>query len=185
MFSRRGADSPANPTYRVRTHDHRARIWRCFLRGGQLSGQPHLPRSDPPRPRTHLAMRLTTTSASIIYVRVTPLADADINMPKTHNLYVISLDDAILNVRRFRKKNPNHKRGKPCLYVGMTSRTPDERFKQHKDGYRAARYVKKYGKYLRRRLYEKYNPLTRAKAEKTEVTLANELRKKGYAVWQN
>ena len=84
-------------------------------------------------------MCLTTGSTSIIYIERKYLADGDINMPKTHSIYVIALDDAILKVRRFRDKNPNHKKGKPCLYVGMTSRTPDYRFAQHKAGERSAR----------------------------------------------
>jgi hypothetical protein len=66
----------------------------------------------------------------------------------------------------------------------MTGLTPGERFANHKSGHRASKYVRDYGKYLRRRLYEKYNPMTRDEAEKMEVGLANQLRAKGHAVWQ-
>lgn len=103
---------------------------------------------------------------------------------KTANVYVVALDDAVLEDKAFLKANPNYKSGKPCLYVGMTHLTPDERFNNHKKGHRAARYVKKYGKYLRRKLYEKYNPLTSEDAATREKELAKELRRKGYAVWQ-
>ena len=104
---------------------------------------------------------------------------------RTHNIYVIELDPAVLGEEKFVKANPNHKAGKACLYVGMTGRTPDERFKQHLAGYRAARYVKRYGKYLRRRMFERENPMTYKKAQRREREKARELREKGYAVWQN
>ena len=101
-----------------------------------------------------------------------------------YNVYVVALDGKVLQHTGFRQANPHHKSGKPCLYIGMTSKTPDERLRQHKAGYRASKYVKRYGKWLRRRLYEDYNPLTREEAVELEVTLAEDLRRKGYAVWQ-
>ncbi len=65
-----------------------------------------------------------------------------------------------LKTRKFLKEKPEHDPSKACFYVGLTGLSPDERFQNHKDGYKANRYVKKYGKYLRRRLYEKFNPMT-------------------------
>lgn len=102
-----------------------------------------------------------------------------------HYVYVIELDKAVLGRRKFIEANPDHDPEKPCLYVGMTGRTPDERFRQHKEGYKASKYVREYGKHLRRRLYEKYNPMTHEDAARKEIELANELRRKGYAVWQH
>ena len=101
------------------------------------------------------------------------------------NVYVIELDEAVLKHKRFREANPDWKEGKGCLYVGMTARTPEERFRQHKAGYRAARFVKKYGRWLRKRLYERENPMTYEEAGRMERELAHKLRKKGYAVWWN
>jgi hypothetical protein len=103
---------------------------------------------------------------------------------KTHNIYVVALDRSVLKVRRFAQANPNHDPQKACLYVGMTGLTPDERYANHKRGYRASRYVRKYGMFLRRKLYEKYNPMTYEDAQKMEVELAQRLRAKGHAVWQ-
>ena len=40
-----------------------------------------------------------------------------------HNVYVIELDPAILNIARFRNANPDHDLRKPCVYVGMTGLT--------------------------------------------------------------
>jgi len=46
--------------------------------------------------------------------------------------------------------------------------------------------AKNYGKFLRWKLFEKYNPMTYEQACRREVQLAEDLRKKrGYAVWQN
>ena len=105
-------------------------------------------------------------------------------MNKSHNIYVIELNREVLNEKKFVNANPNHDPEKACLYVGMTGLSPDERFQNHKDGYKSNRYVKKYGKYLRRRIYEKYNPMTYDEAKKMEVELAENLHAKGYAVWQ-
>lgn len=76
----------------------------------------------------------------------------------------------------------------------MTSKTPAERFQQHKEGYVnkkgykiSANIVQKYGSYLRPSLYEHINlkPMTRQEALLMEEKLALDLRRKGYAVWFN
>ena len=100
------------------------------------------------------------------------------------HVYVIELDPKVLRHKKFCDRNPDHDPAKACLYVGKTGRTPDERFKQHKAGFKSNRYVREYGKYLRRRLFSKYNPMTEKEAVAREVALAEELRRKGYAVWQ-
>jgi len=43
------------------------------------------------------------------------------------------------------------------LYVGQTGLTPEERFQNHRDGYRANRYVRRYGQLLAPGLYEHRN----------------------------
>lgn len=91
-----------------------------------------------------------------------------------YSVYVIELDDAIGP-----RKNPDY----PHVYVGQTWLSPDERFAQHKAGIRASRHVRKHGKWLRRRLYEKYNPIaTQDQAKAKEAWLASLLREKGYTV---
>lgn len=105
---------------------------------------------------------------------------------KTYYVYVIELDKALLKNKKFMSRSPQYKAGKPCVYVGQSAKSPKERFNQHLDGYRANRYVRKYGKNLIPILYEEYNPLpTREDAEEMEEYLADKLRKKGYAVWSN
>ena len=104
---------------------------------------------------------------------------------RTHSVYVIELDKAVRANRRFANANPECRADRPCLYVGLTGRSPEERFAQHKAGIKAARFVRAYGIRLRPRLYGHHNPMTYDDAQKMEVELARRLRKRGFAVWQN
>ena len=104
---------------------------------------------------------------------------------RRHNVYVVELDKRVLAHRKFSAANPHYDPGKACLYVGMTGLEPDERFANHKKGHKANAFVRDYGLWLRRRLYQRLNPLTYDEACETEVELAEYLRKKGHAVWQN
>ena len=116
-------------------------------------------------------------------------------MPKVqYRIYVIELSKRVFTESsKFRAANPQFNGVLECLYVGMTSKTPKERFLQHKTGYRnknghklSSNIVQKYGSYLRPSLYNHINPLsTKAEALKTEEQLALELRRKRYAVWFN
>lgn len=101
-----------------------------------------------------------------------------------HHVYVIELDRAVLKEKRFCQENPNYAGEKACLYVGLTGRAPEERFKQHQDGVKSGKYPHKYGRYLRPRLYRKFNPMSYEDAVAREKQLALDLRAQGYAVWQ-
>jgi hypothetical protein len=101
-----------------------------------------------------------------------------------HCVYVIELADQVWNEVRLRKANPEHRLGKPFVYVGMTGLDPDVRFDKHKAGVRANRFVFKYGLRLLPALYEVYNPMPYEAAGEMEVELAIGLRDAGYAVWQ-
>ncbi len=57
------------------------------------------------------------------------------------------------------KCNPQYDIGKPCVYVGMTGLSPDERFDKHKAGIRANRFVREYGLHLLPQIYECFNPM--------------------------
>lgn len=109
-------------------------------------------------------------------------------------VYVIELSKKVYTEnRKFREANPQFNGVLECLYVGMTSKTPKERFEQHKTGYvnkkghkLSANIVEKYGLYLRGSLFNHIEPFaTRAAALKAEEQLALELRRMGYAVWFN
>jgi predicted GIY-YIG superfamily endonuclease len=112
-----------------------------------------------------------------------------------YQVYVIELSKRVFTENsRFRAANPQFNGVLECLYVGMTSKSPAERFKQHKTGYKnkkgyklSAYIVEKYGSYLRPSLYNHINlkPMTRQEALLMEAKLAWDLRRKGYAVWFN
>ena len=98
----------------------------------------------------------------------------------SHNVYVVELDNKVWSDdRKFREANPHYKGIRGCLYVGMTSHSPQERFKKHVTGYRNAKgykisskYVERYGKLLRPSLYAAFNPMTRADATQMEKDLS-------------
>ena len=116
-------------------------------------------------------------------------------MPKTqYRIYVAELSKRVFTENaKFRNANPQFNGVLQCLYVGLTSKTPKERFKQHKTGYRtkkgykiSSNIVQKYGLYLRPSLYNHIGPLnSRQEALKMEETLALKLRRQRYAVWYN
>jgi len=110
-----------------------------------------------------------------------PVLDA----PETSNVYVIRLDEAVLNNRRFRTANPDYVKGTPCVYVGATGLAPQERFANHKAGHKANWYAHTYGDVLLPELFEHLNPMTYQRAMATEIAVAKDLRQEGYAVWQN
>ena len=103
----------------------------------------------------------------------------------THNIYVIELDKQVLEKRKFREANPDYVDDSPCVYVGMRSKTPEERFEQHKSGYKSSRIVKQFGIRLKPRQYQSLNPMSRDEAAEMEFEKARRLRKKGWGVWVN
>lgn len=116
-------------------------------------------------------------------------------MPKTeYRIYIVELSKRVYTENwKFRAANPQFNGVLQCLYVGMTSKTPKERFEQHKTGYRnkkghklSSNLVQKYGMYLRPSLYNHIEPLSsRVEALKMEEKVALDLRRQRYAVWFN
>lgn len=112
-----------------------------------------------------------------------------------YRVYVIELSKKVYTENaKFRAANPQFNGVLQCLYVGMTSKSPAERFMQHRTGYvnkkghkLSAYIVQKYGAYLRPSLYEHINVkrMTREEALMMEEKLAWDLRRQGYAVWFN
>jgi len=101
-------------------------------------------------------------------------------------VYVIELDSEVANLKKVRVKNPMYVKGNGCFYVGQSTRPPELRFDQHKEGYKSNKYAKYYGKKLRPDIYKKYNPIpSREDALSIEAYLAKKLRDKGAAVWFN
>jgi len=103
-----------------------------------------------------------------------------------YNVYVIKLDKEVLLSKKFRQRNPHMNPRLACYYVGQTSHDPVTRFRQHKAGYKANRFVKKYGLGLVPRLFVRFNPIAKRKdAERAEQWITTWLRKKGHGVWSN
>lgn len=103
-----------------------------------------------------------------------------------HNVYVIELAPEVwAKSYRYRQANLDRDPDKPCLYVGMTGLTPEERFRRHQADIQANPFARDYGVRLRPDLYEGVNPMTYAAAQKMETTLAKILREDGYGVWQH
>lgn len=104
-----------------------------------------------------------------------------------YQIYVIALDESILERKDFLKRNPDYRPGKPCLYVGQTTKEPKVRFKEHMAGGKlSSSKVKKYGKYLSWRRFKRIKSVdTREEAEELEKETAEKLQSKGYGVWWN
>jgi hypothetical protein len=74
-------------------------------------------------------------------------------------------------------------RGKDAFYVGMTGLPVEERFANHKLGYKSAHVVHKYGVALAPEWYEDIPPMSYEEAALAEPTLADDLRDLGYLVF--
>lgn len=104
-----------------------------------------------------------------------------------YRVYVIELNKAVLSEYKFRSTNPDYMDGMPCVYVGMTQESPEERFRAHKNHNKNGQFVPEYGQHLLKNLYEEYNknPMYSWEAARLEKELAQKLRDQGYGVWQN
>lgn len=99
-----------------------------------------------------------------------------------HNVYVVLLDSAVGKLRKVRAENPKRDPKQPCVYVGMTGLTPEERFANHKAGNKDAPLVNRYGIRLLPDLYAHLNPMPFEAAAQMERDLAEDLRRAGYTV---
>jgi hypothetical protein len=99
-----------------------------------------------------------------------------------HNVYVILLDDRAAKHPSILQRNPKRDPLKPCVYVGMTGIPVEHLFENHKNGYKSAWVVKKYGRQLMPELYEHLNPMPFEAAAQMEKELAEDLRVEGYTV---
>ncbi|MDQ3199229.1 MAG: hypothetical protein M3Q46_08610 [Verrucomicrobiota bacterium] len=99
-----------------------------------------------------------------------------------HNVYVILLDPAVLQHRSVLRQNPKRDPAKPAVYVGMTGLPVEHRFENHKNGYKSAWVVEKYGDRLLPELFLHLNPMPFEAAVQMEMDLAADLRAEGYTV---
>ena len=99
-----------------------------------------------------------------------------------HNVYVVLLDSAVGKNRTVRAANPKRDPKKPCVYVGMTGLSAEERFTNHGAGIKSAWAVKRYGLRLLPELYAHLNPMPFDAAVQMEMDLSEDLRRAGYTV---
>ena len=99
-----------------------------------------------------------------------------------HSVYVVLLDPAVGKLRKVRAANPQRDPKKPCVYVGMTGLTTEERFANHKAGIKDAYVVKRYGIRLLPELFAHLNPMPYEAALEMEKDMAEDLRRAGYTV---
>jgi hypothetical protein len=95
---------------------------------------------------------------------------------------VVLLEPTAARLHDVRAVNPQRDSKKPCVYVGITSLTPEERFANHKMGVKDAPLVKRYGLRLLPELYAHLNPMPYEAAAQMEQDLADDLRRAGYTV---
>ena len=101
-----------------------------------------------------------------------------------HHVYVVLLDDVVMNDRRFASANPGWNPPRPGVSGGTPGPPPGRRPARHKAGAKANRFVREHGLRLMPELYAYANPMPYAAAREMEVELALGLRAEGYAVWQ-
>ena len=99
-----------------------------------------------------------------------------------HHAYVVLLKPDVGRLRKVQRENPLRREEKPCVYVGMTGLTPEERFANHKAGIKGAYVVKRYGVRLMPELFAHLNPMPFDAAVIMERDLAEDLRLQGYTV---
>jgi predicted GIY-YIG superfamily endonuclease len=95
---------------------------------------------------------------------------------------VVLLDPGAWRLASVRAASPRRHRGEPCVYVGMTGLTPEERFANHQQGIKAAAVVQRHGVRLLPELYAHLNPMPYEAAVAMERDLAEDLRRAGYTV---
>jgi hypothetical protein len=101
------------------------------------------------------------------------------NSEQLYYLYVVELDRGLCVKRGCLSRN-----GQPPVYVGQSANPPEARFRQHKDGYKASRFVRDFGVRLLPRLCKNYGPFeSRAGAIEAEAKLAGRLESMGYCVF--
>lgn len=102
------------------------------------------------------------------------------------NLHVILLRDEVRSRPKFRERNPDRRSDMPCVYVGQTSRDPEERFEHHMAGGKlSAPIVRNHGVRPLPDLYKDLNPVPATEREEQEERLALDLQEQGYGAWWN
>jgi predicted GIY-YIG superfamily endonuclease len=82
------------------------------------------------------------------------------------------------------RANPHYVPGMPCCYVGSSSRSAEQRFRDHLAGSNASVIASRFAVRLRFDLMPEQKPMPKDRALKEEKRLARFLRSRGFGVWQ-
>ncbi|MFT4177413.1 MAG: hypothetical protein QM627_12260 [Luteolibacter sp.] len=99
-------------------------------------------------------------------------------------IYAVELSPEAYKHPGFLSANPFYQTGQPCIYVGMTSLTPEQRLDVHRSGI-GSPIVIRHGVRLRPDLIPRFSPKPRYQAMKLEREIARKLRANGFGVWQH
>ena len=103
-----------------------------------------------------------------------------------YSVYAIRLDKEIYKNARFARANPLYDPRKPCLYIGSTALTPEQRYENHLTKKSGSKWVKEFGDGLYLAKTDKQPKHTnRRDAEFAEFIFAMRLRRRGYGIWTN
>jgi hypothetical protein len=131
-------------------------------------------------PRGGRSVVSTCVDSSLDHALEDGCAPAVTTTSEIFSVYVIELDEAVCH----RTDCASRLSGKPHVYVGETSQTPEERFAQHlAGGFTSVPAVRNHGIRLRRRHYRDWGPYdTREASLDAEARLAKRLRRRGFCV---
>ena len=102
---------------------------------------------------------------------------AERNAKETYYAYVIELEGEVDT------RSTGADAELPWLYVGQSAKPPAERLQQHLEGYKASRWVTRFGSHLRPDIYDGHPLLrNRLSALAYETWLAESLRNKGFPI---
>jgi hypothetical protein len=99
-------------------------------------------------------------------------------------IYVLELAPEAAADPDFLRENPQYVEGMGCVYVGSSSQTGEQRFRDHITGHNASRIAHQFALKLRYDLMPQQTPIPRERALKEEKRLARTLRAAGFGVWQ-
>lgn len=100
-------------------------------------------------------------------------------------LYAIRLSDEVLSRPRFLARNPDYKPGKPCYYIGSSIYPPKKRFEMHKAGHKSSWWVREFGQHVSPSKCFRIEVENAEERDASERAYAEELRARGYGIWQN
>lgn len=102
---------------------------------------------------------------------------------RKYSIYVFQLGHTAANDTAFEHSMRDPR--KPCLYVGSTAKSIEERYDEHVSGKRTSRAARKHGVGpLRPDLAAGKYAYSREKAQEIEARVAEALRREGYGVSQ-